>query len=148
MGRRNLTTVADVMKVRQAQKRAAEMQVARADAQLRQLDAAREQSLDTLQDEVARWTTSVTGKSFGLDFAAAWSKAILQGEAELDRLGLQIDDATSERGRLGREWAAASARAEAAQTMGERLRRKARRQREERELGDFADRFAQRRRSP
>ena len=148
MSRRNLKTVLAVMEVRGVQRRAAEMQVLKADAELRQLDDRRHRSVEKLKGEMEAWSRSVTGRSVGLEIAAAWSRTILQGEAELDRTDLQIDQAKAERTRLGHEWAAASARSDAARTMGERALRRARRQREEQDLSNFADQFAQRRRAP
>ena len=148
MPSRNLKAVRAVMEIRGVQRRAAEIQVEKANPRLRQLDVQRDESVEKLEAEMEAWSKSVTGRSVGLEISAAWSRAILQGEAELGRTDLQIDEAKVERSRLTLAWAAASARSEAARSMGRTLLRKAARQLEEQQLAAFADLFAQRRWTP
>jgi hypothetical protein len=142
--RQNPNIIKEVMKVRKVQRLAAEMQVMRATANLRQLDASRDESVNRLQDEHDCWSQVVSGPSLGLHFAGAWSKVILRGQAELGQIDAQIDEAEDERARRSGEWRAAQARADAAKAMGDRVARHERRLREEVELANVADRFIQR----
>lgn len=145
MAPRDLKAALAVMEIRGLQRKAAEMQVETANAHLRQLDARRRESVENLKLEMEAWSRNVTGLTVGLEISAAWSKVILQGEAELGQTDLRISEAKTDRDRLGQAWAAATARSDAATTMGRTLLRRARRQQEELELAAFADLFAQRR---
>lgn len=142
--RASLKQMKDVMQVRDVQRLAAEMQVVRINAELRQLDAQRDESVNKIQMDHDRWVEVISGPSFGLDFADGWSRSILQGEAELGRIDVQIGQTEDERTRRSEAWQASQARADAAEAMAGRAHRRERRLAEEAELAEATDRFLQR----
>ena len=141
---RDIRTLNRILDVRLVQRMAAEMEVARADAALRDLEARRCESLGVLQEEQESWSGSVAGSPINLDMAACWSSAILEREAGLRSLDTQVAGAEDDKRRMNGAWRDSMAREDVAESLARSARRSARRRREESALGDLADRTARR----
>ncbi len=129
--RNQIRTLGEVRKICTVQRMDVEMQVERANAQLRSLDDQRKAEGKALQGFQDGWRSAVSGRSFQLAAAAAWSAEILRTEAVIDELGHDIENAQAVRRDLCNAQTAATARCDATDDLWLTARRMAQRQRDE-----------------
>jgi len=140
--RRDLKTLTALVEVRQVQQRSAEMAVARADAALRALRDEQSQTDAQLRDQQDRWSRSISGPVMSLPMANAWSAGILNGEATLRRVNLDIDEADRDRADKAAGWRRSLAQAELASDLARTATRRDQQWREETRIADLSDQFA------
>jgi len=138
----------ELAEVRRVQKLGAEMAVARAESALRALEDDRERGVEQLRDQNRSWEAALLTPYLGWPVARAWSAAIVDGEAELLRLGEEILNAEADRARCAEAWRFAQARHDLAEDTARSATRRLDRRREETALLDLADRISQRGRRP
>jgi len=144
MSRRSRSrALGEIVRVRKAQEKAAEMAVGLANLELRRLGEEREQRLRKLEDDQARWVAAMTGASLDPAMSAVWSAAVLAREADVRSTTADIADAEDVKAERSGDWRAALARSNVARDLAESARRSERRALEESALADLADRFAQ-----
>lgn len=140
--RRDLKTLKDLVEVRQVQQRGAEMAVARTDAALNALCDEQALTLTRLGEQQDRWSRSISGPVMSLPIASAWSAQILDGEAALRGVNLDIENARRDRADKATAWRMASARTDLATDLETSARRQHQTRRDEARLADLSDQFA------
>lgn len=98
--RHSIRALADLKTICSVQRMDLDMQVRRADAQLRALDTKRDHEGEALQAHQQDWRGAVSGRSFDLAAAAFWSAEILRSEAVIKQITIDIRAATDWRRQL------------------------------------------------
>lgn len=143
MSRRDRTRMlSEIVRVRHVQERAAEMDVARANAQLHALSEERNQTDLRLNETQTCWSTAVSSPDFNPIVAAAWGGAVLENETMLRDVDTRITGAEQQRLERAQAWRTALARADVAKDLKRDSARSDERAREEARLADQSDRVA------
>lgn len=113
-----------------------DMQVARAQAHVRDLEARQDDARTALDDNQARWRRAVSGQSLDLAAAAVWSVEVLRAETRAATLAADIGMALARRRQLGQVLASAAARCDAVDTLRVAARRRRQKWRDEKQMED------------
>ncbi len=126
-----IRSLSDVKKICSVQRMDIEMQVERSNVHVRSLETKRNAEGKTLKAHQEGWRQAVSGLSFELAAASAWSTEILHTEAEIERIAHDIQEAKIARQDLTKAQTAATARCDAVDDLLRSAQRAAQRQRDE-----------------
>lgn len=143
MARRSeITKLAALALVRDAQRKAAELAVAQADALLQSAEAEQKLVDEELVERESAWSAAVASSTFNLTQVGAWAAAVLAGQADLERVAGEVNNARMDCHDKRQVWGMASARAQVADRLKTRAQRQMSHRIEEGRLADQADRSA------
>lgn len=143
MSRRDRAKVlAEIVRVRAVQERAAEMAVARSNAELHDLHGEEYAALRQLDDDQARWSAAMAAPTMDPALAGAWSTTVLQTQASAREVGVRIGEANDLKAERSHAWRASLTRADVARDLARTALRDQARATEETALSELSDRIA------
>lgn len=134
-----------IVEVRTIQSKAAELQAGLAAGAVHRAEAERQSAIAASDAALDGWLRTVGDVRHGADLAPNWGNEVRRREAELATSDEKKKVAMGDKERREADWRTALARADAADVLLRRASRREARLRSEAELGEVADRFAQRR---
>ena len=142
--RRDLEALTAVARVRDVQRRAAEIGLARATVEVRQVEARKAEQLKGVDRDQQAWSQALQ-RGANPQMLMAWSAEVDTGLGEVRRLDLDLAAAELARAERVDAFRSAQANCDVAETLRDEARRGVARTADEARLNDLADRSARER---
>ena len=133
-----------VVQLRAAVQRAAQLRVAQAARAIDDLDARRLQNEQAVQDLQSSWVRSVTAATQDLEISRTWATALVRSGVTVTEIEAQIKAAREEKSSFDQAWSLAKAKADSADNLRRSMARVEARRRERIAADEISDRFMQR----